>query len=270
MVQHLLVAHSSNVDERQVSTYADMCEREMDDTRIDACLICSEEMSLPRLHTHHATHMEEVALFVLPMDPEDDEDELMKEITEEKSQYTRDAESISAKKRLEENAVAEQTRIIQEQKEQQDTKEDEHQASLLEQKEQQDSKRKDIEEDYIHSSLGDSSPPYTSPTSGISGRSSPSPVPQRDYILDVANPERATSGGNDPKWTQEYPATYQCTLCPKMFTRAYNLRSHLRTHVDERPFICAVCGKAFARQRDRERHESLHCGENKGWSQGEE
>lgn len=65
------------------------------------------------------------------------------------------------------------------------------------------------------------------------------------------------------KRQQKHPATFQCTLCPKRFTRAYNLRSHLRTHTDERPFVCSVCGKAFARQHDRKRHEGLHSGEKK-------
>lgn len=103
--------------------------------------------------------------------------------------------------------------------------------------------------------------------SGKGRRSSTSSVPNRDYILDLADPSRPasnTSGeSSSSKRTQKHPATFQCSLCPKRFTRAYNLRSHLRTHTDERPFVCSVCGKAFARQHDRKRHEGLHSGEKK-------
>jgi len=103
--------------------------------------------------------------------------------------------------------------------------------------------------------------------SGKSRRSSTSSVPNRDYILDLADPTRPASNAsgepNASKRTQKHPATFQCSLCPKRFTRAYNLRSHLRTHTDERPFVCNHCGKAFARQHDRKRHEGLHSGEKK-------
>jgi hypothetical protein len=99
--------------------------------------------------------------------------------------------------------------------------------------------------------------------SSRNGRSSSNASDQRDYILDLANPERTPSNGADSRRQQKHPATFQCTLCPKRFTRAYNLRSHLRTHTDERPFVCTVCGKAFARQHDRKRHEGLHSGEKK-------
>ncbi|KAF1997524.1 hypothetical protein P154DRAFT_278918 [Amniculicola lignicola CBS 123094] len=104
-----------------------------------------------------------------------------------------------------------------------------------------------------------------SPSAKSSRRSSTSSVPNRDYILDLADPSRPTQSGDgsSAKRTQKHPATFQCTLCPKRFTRAYNLRSHLRTHTDERPFVCSVCGKAFARQHDRKRHEGLHSGEKK-------
>lgn len=111
----------------------------------------------------------------------------------------------------------------------------------------------------------ESSPaPRTSP----SRRSSTNSIPNRDYILELADPNRPPVSGND-KRVQKHPATFQCTLCPKKFTRAYNLRSHLRTHTDERPFVCTVCGKAFARQHDRKRHEGLHSGEKKFVCRGE-
>lgn len=53
---------------------------------------------------------------------------------------------------------------------------------------------------------------------------------------------------------------FKCSLCPKRFTRGFNLRSHLLTHTDERPFVCYVCGKTFTRNNDRKSHEFLHSG----------
>ncbi|RMZ78838.1 hypothetical protein DV738_g3556, partial [Chaetothyriales sp. CBS 135597] len=102
-----------------------------------------------------------------------------------------------------------------------------------------------------------------------SRRASTSSINSRDYILDLAQPERQSVSGQSSSRVQKHPATFQCHLCPKKFTRAYNLRSHLRTHTDERPFVCTVCSKAFARQHDRKRHEGLHTGEKKFVCKGE-
>jgi len=89
-------------------------------------------------------------------------------------------------------------------------------------------------------------------------------------LLDLADPERIATGTNNitnsnhvETKKKKNVANYQCHLCDKKFTRPYNLRSHLRTHTDERPFVCSICGKVFARQHDRKRHEGLHTGEKK-------
>ncbi|KAL4881448.1 hypothetical protein BJY04DRAFT_218265 [Aspergillus karnatakaensis] len=117
--------------------------------------------------------------------------------------------------------------------------------------------------------------PYSSPSSREASparsarRLSTSSIDSRNYILGLADPQRPGSTSTDSKRVQKHPATFQCHLCPKRFTRAYNLRSHLRTHTDERPFVCTVCGKAFARQHDRKRHEGLHSGEKKFVCRGE-
>jgi uncharacterized Zn-finger protein len=110
-------------------------------------------------------------------------------------------------------------------------------------------------------------PQSRSPSPGAgnkSRRASTSSINSREYILDLADPNRPNaSPSHQSARVQKHPANFQCHLCPKKFTRAYNLRSHLRTHTDERPFVCNVCKKAFARQHDRKRHEGLHSGEKK-------
>lgn len=109
----------------------------------------------------------------------------------------------------------------------------------------------------------------TSIDSGYKSLSCTPSLPNEEYILGLADLEYQAAPSVSAGRIKKHPPTFQCTLCLKRFTRAYNLRSHLRTHTDERPFVCTVCGKAFARQYDRKRHEGLHSGEKKFVCKGE-
>lgn len=84
-----------------------------------------------------------------------------------------------------------------------------------------------------------------------------------EYNIDHAPPSKGMSIGGPafglPK--QDIQATFKCNLCHERFTKAYVLRSHMRTHAEDRPWVCTVCGKAFSRQQERKRHEALHSGE---------
>lgn len=53
---------------------------------------------------------------------------------------------------------------------------------------------------------------------------------------------------------------FTCTYkgCGKKFTRRYNVRSHIQTHLSDRPFGCSYCSKSFVRQHDLNRHIKSH------------
>ncbi|KAJ3178864.1 hypothetical protein HDU85_005058 [Gaertneriomyces sp. JEL0708] len=67
--------------------------------------------------------------------------------------------------------------------------------------------------------------------------------------------EGATSNGGK---------VYQCSQCPRQFTRLYNLKSHEPIHSNARPYTCPHegCTLSFLRKHDCKRHyESLHLSE---------
>lgn len=72
-----------------------------------------------------------------------------------------------------------------------------------------------------------------------------------------------------PRRISKHAVRFRCSLCPKRFTRAFNLQGHLRTHTDERPFACTVCGLNFVRKNDRKSHELIHADEKKYFCGGD-
>ncbi|XP_076065938.1 uncharacterized protein LOC143039591 [Oratosquilla oratoria] len=58
--------------------------------------------------------------------------------------------------------------------------------------------------------------------------------------------------------TNERP--YVCGQCDKRFSRQENLRIHARTHTGEKPYVCTVpgCGKAYSNSSDRFKHTRTH------------
>jgi hypothetical protein len=54
---------------------------------------------------------------------------------------------------------------------------------------------------------------------------------------------------------------FRCPFCPQSYTRSHNLKSHLLTHSQERPYTCPTCSSKFRRLHDLKRHLKLHTGE---------
>lgn len=54
---------------------------------------------------------------------------------------------------------------------------------------------------------------------------------------------------------------HRCPYCATEFTRHHNLKSHLLTHSQEKPYVCQTCQSRFRRLHDLKRHTKLHTGE---------
>ena len=53
---------------------------------------------------------------------------------------------------------------------------------------------------------------------------------------------------------------YRCLWdeCGKVFGRKENIKAHIQTHLNDRPFFCVVCKKRFVRAHDLKRHHNTH------------
>lgn len=58
------------------------------------------------------------------------------------------------------------------------------------------------------------------------------------------------------------PLRYSCPQCPKMWRTMGELRSHIGTHSNLRPYICEVCGQAYKHKQALDIHVGMHNGIN--------
>ncbi|MCJ1430773.1 hypothetical protein MMC27_000123 [Xylographa pallens] len=87
---------------------------------------------------------------------------------------------------------------------------------------------------------------------------------ENQEVVDLSHFESPTPLRNhsvEEQPRESHAAAFKCDQCPKRFTRAFNLRSHLRTHTSQRPFACRICSRPFTRRHDLNNHLMLHTGE---------
>ncbi|XP_014776240.1 zinc finger protein 436 isoform X2 [Octopus bimaculoides] len=52
--------------------------------------------------------------------------------------------------------------------------------------------------------------------------------------------------------------SYPCAICGRAFSKCSNLQRHVRTHTGEKPFTCSLCGSSFTRNWHLKRHAKIH------------
>ncbi|XP_065571960.1 zinc finger protein 572-like isoform X2 [Artemia franciscana] len=101
------------------------------------------------------------------------------------------------------------------------------------------------------------------------------PAPSLENIFsDVQTPQLVESGLSKPSSQRsrqnlktkvskgiDQGKRYECEICPRTFTRAWNFKKHQRFHAGEKPFQCPTCKKNVSSSSHLKTHVLSHTGE---------
>ncbi|OZJ03233.1 hypothetical protein BZG36_03436 [Bifiguratus adelaidae] len=96
------------------------------------------------------------------------------------------------------------------------------------------------------------------------------PSPQSPIYLGETVPETLNRAQTPTpsEWKSEMPqpSVSSPTHCPydgcsKTFTRSNNLKTHVKSHLTTKPFLCEHCPRSFSRKHDLQRHTRVHTGD---------
>ncbi|KAK8084662.1 Ankyrin repeat-containing protein [Apiospora hydei] len=82
--------------------------------------------------------------------------------------------------------------------------------------------------------------------------------PQPSKSAETTRKGREPKDPGPPKVKRPRITEYRCPQCQKVFSKKFNLDSHMITHSGRRDFLCNICSMGFARENDRIRHQATH------------
>lgn len=101
----------------------------------------------------------------------------------------------------------------------------------------------------------------TSPGDGSKALSYPAPLLQSQVNEGAKRGMSLPHSGTRQGTKSPSSKKHRCPYCATEFTRHHNLKSHLLTHSQEKPYVCSTCSSRFRRLHDLKRHTKLHTGE---------
>ncbi|CAH1787641.1 unnamed protein product [Owenia fusiformis] len=87
---------------------------------------------------------------------------------------------------------------------------------------------------------------------------------RHQLYLGIPAPADSTLQDDTPRSTEDTEdnvGRMRCVVCRRGFNSRSNLRSHMRIHTQEKPFVCRFCHRSFSQSSTLRNHVRLHTGE---------